>query len=370
MQIAAIVSVTEKIETIGRGPLHLRYISLAGENMRRSDWAAIAAPLFVAAAVGVAPIRDWYVRSSTIDNLLVKTIPLPPPSLLPTPTEPEAGTNTDSKSPGVIIWSGHGFPGLEEIGPSPEYLSKLVDAMRRVCAPVRVERCAISQLMVDDAFKDGRVSEEEYRWLLPAGIELKPAPSPKPPAPTDDDLLAQSMATLEKGTLAYNPPDKMKDSDTVEITARIGSEKIPVQMLILGMPSTKGAKIETQSTPVTTRMKMTLKSADFTVTPLSSEEQVVTGEAPTEWNWYIKAKRSGKLKLHLTAIVEVNKASRDYTTVDREISVQVDPIEHAEDFAKTNVIWILTGLGTVSAAGLAWLKRKRKPEKNSWETPL
>ena len=87
------------------------------------------------------------------------------------------------------------------------------------------------------------------------------------------------------------------------MTARIGSEQVSGAALTQGLGQ-NGETVGTASTPVSVKMKMTLTSADFDITPLSSEEQVVGGTTPTEWEWTVAPKHSGTLRLHLDAAVE------------------------------------------------------------------
>jgi hypothetical protein len=203
----------------------------------------------------------------------------------------------------------------------------------------------------------------------PAHVAAVPSSVPSAPAATDDELIEQSLANLKKGNLAYNTPEKMKTGNTAHITARIASDKISVQALESGMPSEGGTTTEIEVTPVSTKMRMTLKGADFDITPLSSEEQIIGGDAPTEWEWDVVPKHAGTLQLHLAATVELRNLSRDFTTVDREIAVQVDPVDAVTKFAVTNAVWILGSLGAGLAALWAWWKKRRKPKAPSWQTP-
>jgi len=199
-----------------------------------------------------------------------------------------------------------------------------------------------------------------------------PAGEANHPLPTtsDEERLAQSLAKLKKGNLAYTTPEKMKSGHTAHVTARIGSENVSLQTLESGLPADQGATTSTSATPVSTMMRVTLKSADFDITPLSSEEQIVAGDIPTQWEWDITPKHSGKLRLHLAATVELNDLSRDLTSFDREVTVQVDPVGVAEAFTEKNLVWILGTLGTGIAAGWAWWKKRRKPKAApSWQVP-
>jgi hypothetical protein len=122
----------------------------------------------------------------------------------------------------------------------------------------------------------------------------------------------------------------------------------------------QGAAAIVQQTPVSTKMRMTLTGADFTITALSTEEQFVLGDAPTTWEWEIVPKHAGTLNLHLAAVVELDGMSRDYATVDRDIRVKVDPVNAFTTFVQANSVWVLTTLGAAVAAlwGL-WRKRKK-----------
>lgn len=114
---------------------------------------------------------------------------------------------------------------------------------------------------------------------------------------------------------------------------------------------------------------MSLKGADFEIAPLSSEEQIVGGDVPTQWEWDVIPKHSGTLRLHLAAIVELKNLSRDYATVDKDIAVQVDLVGAVSKFAETNAVWLLGTFGAGATGLWAWWKRKKKPKPPDWQTP-
>jgi hypothetical protein len=161
----------------------------------------------------------------------------------------------------------------------------------------------------------------------------------------------------------------MKSGSTAHVTARIGSDQISRQTLTSGMPADRGTKTEIEATPVSTKMKMTLKGADFDITPLSSEEQIVGGGSPTEWEWDVVPRHAGTLRLHMAAVVELKNLSRDFTTVDRDIAVQVDPVGAVTKFVETNTVWILGTLGACGTALWAWWKRRKKAKVPAWQVP-
>ena len=192
----------------------------------------------------------------------------------------------------------------------------------------------------------------------PAGV-APPAPAP----PTDDQLIDSALRKLRKGNLAYSTPDKMKSGETAHVVARIAGDTVSIDTLKSNLPTDPGAKIAVAATPVSTKMKMTLKGADFDITPLSSEEQIVAGDTPTQWEWDIIPKHSGTLRLHLAAVVEINDIAKDFTTVDRDIPVQVDPVDEVTGFISRNWQWLIATLTAVVGAG--WKYFNGRKEKTS-----
>jgi len=182
---------------------------------------------------------------------------------------------------------------------------------------------------------------------------------PNPPPPSDDELIAASLNQLRKGNLAYSTPEKMKMGRTERVSARIGGSDVSVEALKSELPSGQGRTVAAAVTPVSARMKMELKSADFDITPLSSEEQGVGGDTPTAWEWDIAPKHSGKLRLHLAAVVELKNLSRDFTSIDREVAVQVDPVDAVTSFMEGNWQWLIATLTAIGGEAWKFLKSRK-----------
>lgn len=177
---------------------------------------------------------------------------------------------------------------------------------------------------------------------------------------TDDDRLEQALDSLPKGSMAYAVPDTMKTGETARVTARIGSDKVTTSALTAGMKSGAASTLDTVATPVAVRMKVSLKSEDFDISPLSSEEQSVGGSTPTQWDWDVSPRHAGKLHLRIAATVVLKNLSRDFTTVDRDIAVTVDPVNAVESFVSKNWQWLAGVLATGIAAAWKFLRSKEK----------
>jgi hypothetical protein len=187
-------------------------------------------------------------------------------------------------------------------------------------------------------------------------------PPPPPPPPVEDDAtkLDDALAHLKPGNLAYSTPTQMKMAETAHIVAKIGTDAVSAAALQAGMPTDAGTQVAMAATSITPKMKMSLASGDFDITPLSSEEQLVAGTVPTTWEWDIVPKHTGELQLNLAATIELNGLAKDFTTVDREIAVQVDPADVVGDFLKGNWQWLIATLtGIVGAAWRYFSGRKK-----------
>jgi hypothetical protein len=191
-----------------------------------------------------------------------------------------------------------------------------------------------------------------------------PTPAPAPPPATAEEKLEAAVSHLRVGGLAYSFPESMKTGQQDDVVASIGSDKVTAAALQAHVAAAEpGQAVNLEQTPITTKMKMTLTSADFAITPQSSEEQMVVGTTPTTWRWTISPKHSGKLHLHLAAIIELENLQQDFTTVDRDVAVQVDPLNAAETFIENNWQWLLSGSGGVAVVGTVWgfFRRKKTP---------
>ncbi len=236
--------------------------------------------------------------------------------------------------------------------------------------------CAAALLLTcSRAPAPGNRSPDAVKESPPASADVAPAPPaptsktplvrlrrPETPEPSDDELLEQSLDQLKKGNLAYSTPEKMKMGHTERVSARIGGSDVSVDELKSQLPSEQGKTVAVAATPVSARMKMELKSADFDITPLSSEEQSVGGDTPTAWEWDIAPKHSGKLSLHLAAVVELKNLSRDFTSIDRDVAVQVDPVDAVASFMEGNWQWLIATLTAIGGAAWKFLNSSKKQQ--------
>jgi hypothetical protein len=192
----------------------------------------------------------------------------------------------------------------------------------------------------------------------PAPRPATPAHGPARPTPSDVDFLEASLKRLRTGNLAYNVPQKMKTGETARVTARIAVASLPVSELTKDFPASQRSTIA--PTKISTKMKMTLSGPDFTITPLSPPEQFVDNESATQWQWEVKPNKHGTLEIRLAAIAEMNEFSKEFTTVDRNITVQVDIADQLAEFWTGNWQWSMATLTAVCGVFWKWLQSRKK----------
>lgn len=187
-----------------------------------------------------------------------------------------------------------------------------------------------------------------------------PEPLPIPAGPpdetlrTDDFLIAdRALEKLEVANIAFNTPQKMNIKESTKIQLFLGLSKSSEE---LSNQITGPGAQESASIRVSSEMEARLTGANFSITAVKPEKQVVSRNSTTDWQWEVQPKSEGRLNLHLTltAIVDVNGTSvqKAIRTFDREIEVEVTLKQAISSFLKTNWQWLwaailipLTGWG-------------------------
>lgn len=215
---------------------------------------------------------------------------------------------------------------------------------------------------------------EEEPFVPPE--ETAPTATPAP-LPTNEAVSAPALDPLQSvevqlerltgGKILYNPPTQMVLGRSERVEVRL-SRSI-TQTLTEGL---KGrGEAQTEAVPVATFMKVRLVGDSFTITPLSSEEQIVMEEGFTEWAWDVTPQRRGQqtLSLVVTARIklpEYDDEQKDLGIIERDIRVQVNPGFALQAFVTNNREWIYPVV-VIPAALALWRMIRRRFGKR--ETP-
>lgn len=216
---------------------------------------------------------------------------------------------------------------------------------------------------------------------------VSPTPTANPsPLPTrgasDWDSLQASLQdeVRQGGRLAFHAPDAMVQGEDIRVEARIASHDIGAS-LTEGLPT--NGQMEPEGIQVSPVMKAILFSEDdaFTITSKSSEEQLITGRPFAQWEWYIRARKSGEHTIHLKIIAVVHTNDRgdkpmDIAVADKPIKIKVSYGymlgEFFGDLSNWKYLIGSTSLVAIIAAAWKfirdWINRRRGPgNPTGWE---
>lgn len=182
--------------------------------------------------------------------------------------------------------------------------------------------------------------------------------SPAPAKPPDFATTDQILDNLEVGNIAYNVPDSMNLENTAIIKLVLSLKKSVAELVQMIEPQAEG-KREGGPVKVYSLMVAHLTSADFEVTPIISEEQLLSAQNVNEWKWEIKPKKVGQLKLHLTLNVIINNHQKEITTYTRTINVEVTWKQRTSWFFSNNWQWLCATIIFPLAGYFWWLWKKR-----------
>jgi hypothetical protein len=102
------------------------------------------------------------------------------------------------------------------------------------------------------------------------------------PRSSDSKLMELALHKLRKGILVDSTPERMKTGQTARVMASIGSVKVSLDALEQDMPSGENQKVVVEKTPISPKMKMTLKSGDFDITHIHARTRPHAGHRACE----------------------------------------------------------------------------------------
>ena len=136
-----------------------------------------------------------------------------------------------------------------------------------------------------------------------------------------EQKLQEELDKLSMGNMAFNTPSEMLYDETKEVTLRISRDTIMVNDLPIENQTI------TQEIKISSFMKATLKSNDFDIMALNSEEQIIDGSSPTEWKWDITPKvQKEESRIYLTITVRIplsenKEVKKDIPVYKRKIRI-------------------------------------------------
>jgi hypothetical protein len=205
----------------------------------------------------------------------------------------------------------------------------------------------------------------------PGGEATTTVPRPTGIAPpTTLDALGEledlARRELEQGTIAYNPPEKMRDDETAIVEVRITRGESPE----LGSSLQGPGQARIEKLWVGALMRTELRSSDFDITERRPAVQPLWKEGHRSWLWDIKPRRSGNLTLSLVVSVIYEGETLEFKALDRMIRVDVTTKSWMTRNGPAALGTAASLVAVISAvvAFMAWLRRSRAQKPKSPST--
>jgi parallel beta-helix repeat protein len=187
-----------------------------------------------------------------------------------------------------------------------------------------------------------------------------PTPAPAPPDTPDlSEIVEDELKKLDPGQILFNPPKKMRVGVRERVEVRISkniTEELSTRLKGRGEP-------QIENISVNTFMKVRLTGDNFDIKPLSEEEQVVSDEGFTQWEYDVIPNKYGNQILQLIVTVRIKIPGGEekitYPVFERDINVEVNIIYFITHLDWRWIIGTIIGSGIIGLILNEWRRRQK-----------
>ena len=201
---------------------------------------------------------------------------------------------------------------------------------------------------------------------------LEPPPIPEgEPQPELSNIYKEALEKLPLGQVLFNPPQGMKVGVKERIEARIAktiSKDLTAGLRGRGVPQIEEIRVNTF-------MRVNLTGDDFYIKALSDENQLVTGDGFTQWEWDVLPLKRGLHDLFLSVAVRIKipdygEETKYYPVFERKIKVKFDIVYATKKFIGNNWQYIIAVIIIPIIGWIVkrWLDSKKKGDKQNSAT--
>ena len=184
---------------------------------------------------------------------------------------------------------------------------------------------------------------------------------PRPPSQpvVYDDLVRSAFAEMvQSGRLMFNPPDRMQLGQTERVEVRL-TRTLELDKELLGHLRGHG-KPQVEEIPTAPLMAVTLKGDGFRIMAYSDEEQIVTQDQVTTWEFDIKALKRGQQRLVMCVSLRIPVPGQplEHKSIpvrEAMIDVQVGVPALVTHFVSSNWQWFIATAIAIAAVVVAVL---------------
>jgi hypothetical protein len=174
-----------------------------------------------------------------------------------------------------------------------------------------------------------------------------------------DNLVRRAFAeTVHPGRLLFNPPDRMRLGQTERVEVRLARALTLDAELLQHLRGHGEPRLE--EIPTAPLMAVTLKGDGFRIVAYSDEEQIVTREGISTWEFDIRALKRGQQRLVICVSLRIPLESRpsEHKSIpvrEATIDVQVGAPALVGHFVVANWQWFIGTAIAIAAVLVAVL---------------
>ena len=177
-------------------------------------------------------------------------------------------------------------------------------------------------------------------------------------------IYAEVVESLPLGSALFDPESEMRQGEVYTVEVRVSPVSGDDIESDEELKATLTADLETGDAViivpvrVSTVMRAELTGADFSITPLTEEEQIRDTSRPyLQWQWEVRPEKKGlqRLTLHLSVVVNAEGLGDKTHSISevREVSVTGNPMYSVRTILATNWEWVASGL-VLPLVGWIW----------------
>ncbi len=188
----------------------------------------------------------------------------------------------------------------------------------------------------------------------------------------EDSLsIQQILSKYRSAKLSFNIPDSMWLEKSYQIVLLV-STGMAGELLVSHLISQIGKTHEvgslyTDSVRVSTKLEAHLNGQDFSITPITSIQQVIFEDKPTKWEWIVTPRKSGSKTLFLTlnafCFFQEQEITQTIETYRRPIIVHVKMTSRIIKWISKLAGVLITAITMIFVAYFTYILGTKKKEK-------
>jgi hypothetical protein len=189
-----------------------------------------------------------------------------------------------------------------------------------------------------------------------------------------DPVVDRIRAMLDTGTIAYNPPERMRKGESLVLQLILDPQRVAPAEIASAV--TEPGSVAVQHVAIGPRMEARLSGSGFRITPLAPERQPLGSSMPVEWRWSVYAEHEGeqRLDLVLSALVDLGDGAFEtiaIRTFAHRMVVEVGPRDWWKEFIRYNLQFILPViLVPLGALAYSYYRRRRRRSRQPAGPPV